>query len=236
MTGGSQGISYAILSQPRTGSTLLSELLRDRGLGDPDEYLNTDRIARIWPALGGSDQGFDVDRYVRLLRNAQSASSEHFGIKIHYSHLITHFKDRASIRKFISGFDRIIVLTRANKLAQAVSALKADQTGRWRASAPTSNVEPTFDPVFIADGIRRFLFQESQIAGLKIADTRPAFFVTYETLSNSTAATWEAVQKFLGVTPQPVPAAIQSRPQRDALSHEFEDRFLKLIRGEPVGS
>ena len=25
-------------------------------------------------------------------------------------------------------------------------------------------------------------------------------------------------------------------PQRDALSHEFEDRFLKLIRGEPVGS
>lgn len=230
----SKGISYAILSQPRTGSTLLRELLRVRGMGDPDEYLHTSRIDRFWPNLIGSDKPFDCHQYVRLLRQCQTQSSEHFGIKVHYSHLQAHLRDPIAIKNFFVGFDKVIVLNRANKLAQAVSALKADQTGQWRDSAPESKMEPTFDPIFIAEGIRRFLFQDRQISRLNLGTSPPALFISYEDLRDSLSVTWQKVQSFLGVTPDPLPTTIRVRPQRDALSLEFEERFLKLIRGEPV--
>lgn len=229
------GVSYVILSQPRTGSTLLSELLRIRGLGDPDEYLHDDRIRVWWPKLAGPDDAFDVQRYVALLRQAQSGSGGHFGIKIHYSHLGKHFAERADIRRFITGFDRIIVLSRGNKLAQAVSALKAEQTSRWSAAAPEAKVEPSFDPVVIAENIRRFLFQDRQVTRLKLGADRPALFVSYEELRDSIGEAWDRIQNFLGVAPEPVPTTIRTRPQRDAQSHEFEVRFLRLIQGEPVG-
>ena len=234
MTGISKGISYAILSQPRTGSTLLTELLRVRGMGDPDEYLHTSRIELLWPKLSGSDKPFDFHQYIRLLRQFQTESSNYFGIKIHYSQMQAHLRDRVATKDFIVGFDKIIVLNRANKLAQAVSALKADRTGRWRASIPESEIEPAFDPIFIAEGIRRFLFQDRQIAGLNLGTSRSALFISYEDLRDSISVTWERVQRFLGVAPEPVPTTIRTRPQRDVQSHEFEDRFLKLIQGEPV--
>lgn len=231
---GSKGISYAIISQPRTGSSLLMELLRVRGLGTPDEYLHEDRIRVWWPKLAGPDAAFDLQRYIALLRQSQFASNGHFGIKIHYSHLREHFKERAVIQSFVAGFDGIIVVTRANKLSQAVSALKATQTGRWGAEAPEANVEPTFDPVAIAENLRRFLFQDRQIAGLNLGASRPALFVTYEDLRDSIGESWERIQNFLGVAPEPVPTTIRSRQQRNAQSLEFEERFLKLIKGQPV--
>lgn len=227
--------SYAILSQPRTGSTLLTELLRGRGMGNPDEFLHANRIRVWWPKLAGADSKFDLQQYIALIRQSQSGPSGHFGIKIHYGHLRDHLSDRAAIRNFIVGFDRIIVLTRANKLAQAVSALKAEQTGRWGAATPESNAEPRFDPAAIAENLRRFLFQERQIAQLKIAADRPVLFVTYEELRDSIEPTWERVQNFLDVPVKPVPTAIRSRQQRDAQSREFETRFLKMIQGETAG-
>lgn len=226
--------SYVIISQPRTGSTLLSELLRTRGLGNPDEYLHKDRIRVWWPKLTGSDEAFDLQRYVDLLRQSQSGPSGHFGIKTHYSQLRECLADMAAIRRFVVAFDKIIVLTRANKLAQAISALKAQQTGRWGAAAPEVNVGPSFDPAAIAENLRRFLFQDRQIERLNVATSRPALLVSYEELRDSTGETWEKIQSFLGVRPEPVPSKMQTRQQRDEQSREFEERFLKLIRGEPV--
>jgi LPS sulfotransferase NodH len=228
------GLSYAVLSQPRTGSTLLMELLRVRGMGNPDEYLHDNRIQLWWPKLAGPDETFELQRYITLLRQSQSGPDGHFGIKVHYSHFGKHCADSAAVRNFVGGFDKIIVLRRVDKLAQAVSALKAEQTRRWGAAAPESKVEPSFDPVAIAENIRRFLFQDRQIARLKLAADRPVLYVTYEELRDSMAETWERIQSFLGVAPAPIPTTIRTRPQRDARSREFEERFLKLIRGEPV--
>lgn len=228
------GLSYAILSQPRTGSTLLMELLRLRGVGNPDEYLHDDRIKSWWPKLAGPDDAFDLQRYMALLRQSQSGPGVHFGIKIHYGQLGAHLADRTAVRSFVGGFDKIIVLSRVNKLAQAVSALKAEQTRRWGAASPEAKVEPSFDPVAIAENVRRFLFQDRQIARLKLEADRPVLFVTYEELRDSMTGTWERIQGFLGVAPEPVPTTIRSRPQRDALSDEFERQFLKLIQGAPV--
>lgn len=227
------GISYAILSQPRTGSSLLMDLLHARGLGMPDEYLHADRIRVWWPKLAGTGDAFDLPRYMALLRQSQSGSAGHFGIKIHYLHLRDRLRERDAIQRFMVGFDRIIVLTRTDKLAQAVSALKAEQTGRWGATAPESNVEPSFDAAGIAEALRRFLFQDSRIAELELASRRPTLFVTYEALRDSLGETWAEVQSFLGVAPEPVPTTLRFR-QRDAQSRDFEERFLKLIRGEPV--
>lgn len=97
MIGVSQSMSYAILSQPRTGSTLLTELLRTRGLGDPDEYLHDATIKRLWPELSGSSEPFNIHRYIALLRQVQITTSGNFGVKVHYSQLQAQFKDRAAI-------------------------------------------------------------------------------------------------------------------------------------------
>jgi len=222
--------SYVILSQPRTGSTLLASLLRHRGLGDPDEYLNADRIERLWPSFAGPDAKYDVHRYLQLLKENRSSAQGWFGIKVHYFQLIKPFAQLGNIRNFVLSFDRIIVLNRKDKLAQAVSTMKAEQTGNWGSSP--SDKDPFFDPLAISDAIRRSIFHDRQVLRMKLGNARPVLFLTYEELRDSTDAIWQRVQEYLGVTPEPLDRdAIREKPQRDHRSAEFERQYLAFIRG-----
>lgn len=107
-------ITYAICSTPRTASTYLCNLLRQKGLGEPDEWLNATR-PRPWNTL-------------EELRDKREAN-DIFGIKLFWAHR----EDSA-----IVDFDEVLLpdgkwiyLRREDTHSQALSYLTALRRNDW---------------------------------------------------------------------------------------------------------
>ncbi len=126
---------YAIFSSPRTGSNYLCARLNNASgcLGMPMEYLHADAIdligARVFPGATGA---IDLRRYLDAVATVRTTRDGWFGVKIQPNQLLPLFED--DVRKaaeFLRSFDRLIFMTRDDKLGQAVSGAIAHATGAW---------------------------------------------------------------------------------------------------------
>ena len=133
--------TYVVASIPRTGSTLLCRMLWRAGcVGAPKEYLNPmqlrdwevrlgspasrlrhrrlagRRLALVGPAWSQTRLAAHLDR----VRQRRSAGGW-FGLKLHQHHR----------HRLTGSVARWIYLTRADRIAQAVSWARALQTGQW---------------------------------------------------------------------------------------------------------
>jgi LPS sulfotransferase NodH len=164
---------YVIASLPRTGSTLLSQLLWDTGrVGAPKEYLNPMQVrdweARLSPTLLGRSvhralrgpavnvlagrgrwDRARLEAYLARVRARRTGASGWFGLKIHWHHFERWFLSRGLDPEEILGPIRWIALTREDHVAQAVSWARALQTGKW-ASWQSDQLPPIYDPRSIA--------------------------------------------------------------------------------------
>ena len=123
---------YSILSVPRSGSTLLASALEDTGLlGVPLEYLNQNSID-AWKNLNG-DTEYSVIRYLQDMERRRTSSNGYFGMKVHYR----HFEQLYGVEAFERAVDHLrqqdflILITRDDHLAQAISYFRARVTGAW---------------------------------------------------------------------------------------------------------
>lgn len=161
-------LRYAILSAPRSGSTLLSRALHKTGhAGDPHEYLNPSAIAAFQEIRNGGNLG--INDYIREVETRRTSGNGYFGIKIHYFHLsrlcsTAEMKAQAAER-FLARQNRRILITRRDKLDQAVSYYIAQRTGRWTSEHERylpfdgdANVE--FDPAAISRCLLRVIEDE----------------------------------------------------------------------------
>lgn len=83
-------IRYAILSVPRSGSTLVARGLEATSeLGVPLEYFNPNAI-EAWRYLGRYDS-VHLEEYLDDIERRRTANSGYFGIKVHYRHFEHHF-------------------------------------------------------------------------------------------------------------------------------------------------
>lgn len=222
--------TYVILAQARTGSTMLEERLRARGLGMPFEYLNPNLEKALVARWTGSDQSVRFPRYLDLLKQHRTTPNGFFGIKCLQAQLDRRFARAAEIRTFLLMFDRIVVLNRRDKLAQAISAVRAEQTGQWTSHLAGAGREPVFDTRTISQRIHRFLVQDRALAAMKLDADRPVLALAYEEFRDAPAETWARVQEFLGVEPVPASdARPQTQRQRDALSAEWERLYLRHL-------
>ncbi|MDZ4736497.1 MAG: Stf0 family sulfotransferase [Rhodospirillaceae bacterium] len=223
--------SYIILAEIRSGSSLLSDMLQRRGAGIPIEYFKShyrlDIVARI-----NRGRPISFSEYSDALRSLRTTENGYFGIKC-TSHQFLRLESECSLQGFLENFDHIIVLSRRNKLAQAISAMRAQQTGAWLSTMQSNaNQVGTFDPLFISERIRRFIAQERTIrAVLKTVD-RPKLFLDYEMIETSLATVWHDVQAFLDLEPVPVDdVRTDLTRQADAQSLNFARRYLRHIQG-----
>ena len=224
--------SYVIVAQARTGSTMLEERLRARGLGVPFEYLNPNLEKALVARWTGSEKPVRFARYLELLKQHRTTPSGYFGIKCLQSQLDRRFSRPALGRTFLLMFDRIVVLNRRDKLAQAVSAVRAEQTGQWTSHLAGAGGEPVFDTRTISQRIHRFLLQDRTLAAMKLDNDRPVLALAYEELRDAPEESWARVQAFLGVEPAPAGAARpKTERQRDALSEEWERMYLACLGG-----
>jgi trehalose 2-sulfotransferase len=154
--------AYVICGTPRSGSTLLCDLLAGSGAaGRPNSFYRRESIADFAvafgvPATGGID-GDAFDRvYLEALRREGEAGTGVFGLRLMWPSVAeaSHRLDRlfpglpSDAARFERAFGKpqYLSLTRDDKVAQAVSRLKAEQTGLWHRAADGSERERSAPP------------------------------------------------------------------------------------------
>ena len=124
---------YAILSTPRSGSTLLGRALHETKMaGDPLELFNTGLLAYARKRLDRPTLGFAP--FLRLMEARRTSPNGVFGIKMHLPQLLRVCSpdDRyAHAARFLRGMDRLVWIRRRDRLAQAISKVIADKTEIW---------------------------------------------------------------------------------------------------------
>ena len=206
--------SYVICTTPRSGSTLLCRLLAATGrAGRPDSHFHTPSLAGWLQAHGLCGDDFDSDRtalaaVVVAARAEGTDSTGMFGLRMQGGSLVFflqqlrrlfpgHRGDAARIDAAF-GPTRFIHLSRRDKLDQAISLVKARQTGLWHRAADGSELErlsPQRTPVYDAAAISR------EMAELRRLDK-----------------VWRAWFQRTGVQPLSVTYAALSRDPRDGLA------------------
>lgn len=241
--------SFVICTSPRSGSTLLCKLLAATGVaGKPGSHFHEPSIAS-WLAyyqLEAAPGAAPRDTLVRIFDAAVTkgaGGTGMFGLRLQ-RHSFAFFveqlgvlhpglpNDRAS---FEAAFGRtlFIHLTRPDKVGQAVSCLKAEQTGLWHVAPDGTEIErnaPPAEPTYDGPGLRR-LYDE--FSGFDAA--WPAWFaaegirplrITYDELSADPQATLRRVLRGLGLDPAAADPVVPGVAKlADQTSAEWVSRF-----------
>ncbi|MCW3815703.1 Stf0 sulfotransferase family protein [Micromonospora sp. DR5-3] len=240
--------SYFICATPRTGSSLLLGLLESTGVAgrpqsyfrSPDEPLWADR----WQLPRTTQGGFDYADYLRAALAAGRTGNGVFGAKLMWGTLDELVDKLAAIHPELNGDDvalldrafgrtGFVFLRRDDVVAQAVSWLRAEQTGRWfvggngEISGSAGDGQP---PRFDADGISRFVdviraHNAAWAAWFASRGIQP-YLVRYEDLDTDMVATTRGILDFLGLdVPQGVAITPRHRRQADQLNQQWIERY-----------
>jgi hypothetical protein len=124
----------------------------------------------------------------------------------------------------------IVRLVRRDIVAQAVSGVRAAQTGAWHSHNKPSQ-EPVYDANRIADSVRRLSFGVEQLRHYAEATGRPQAVLAYEDITTSDLAAAKAAGDFLGLPKRPWDDDSELlRPVEkvgDAINDEWKERFIK---------
>jgi LPS sulfotransferase NodH len=213
---------YLICTTPRSGSTYLAELLASTGvLGVPREYFNP--LGR-WGRPDKERPGDPHPLIERVLTKGATPNGT-YAVKSHAD----HFAAVAAVidpMRVLPNLE-IVRIRRQDMLAQAISWMRAQQTGQFRADSRAKGV-PHYDP----SAIRRFIAELSEQAAfwdrLLAARGRVPLEIEYERLLQDPQREVDRVARIMGVrSPVPIaPARVRVTVQRDELSAAWRHRFL----------
>lgn len=244
--------AYIICGTPRTGSTLLCDLLAStKKAGNPDSFYGRKFLA--WWAgqwnLPSPDTMSERDYnivYLNAATKVGKGGTDIFGLRLMrenldelsatldqiYPGLTT---DRARLEK---AFGEILYLhlSREDKLAQAVSLIKAEQTGLWHVAPDGTEIErlaPPKDPEYDFARIRREVLElESYDTAwntwFTAQDIKP-LRIGYERLSANPAAELTRICGALGIA---APSADDVRPGVAKLSDEISHDWMRRYRSD----
>lgn len=118
-------IAYAVVSTPRSGSTVLCEALTATKMaGFPKEHF------RAPSQVLTQHCQFDPVRYLRILMTNQVTRNGVFGTKLISQFLKEYAQSNLEFNQIINDF-KFIYLIRRNKIAQAVSFFLGQKTNMW---------------------------------------------------------------------------------------------------------
>ncbi|MEZ5794405.1 Stf0 family sulfotransferase [Albidovulum sp.] len=247
--------SYVICATPRTGSTLLCDLLTATGsAGAPDSFFMADpdpAWARAWglPRRGTLSPADHARATLAAAIRAGSGRSGFFGLRLMHRDLpalaalieIAHPGRGSDRARFEAAFGEVLYirLARQDRLAQAVSLVKAVQTGLWHVAPDGREIErlaPPRPPVYDAEAIGRTLARlEAEDAGwlgwFAAAGVTP-LRIGYEALAANPAAEIGRICDALGLA-APAPGTLRPgvAPLADATNSAWIARFRAETRG-----
>jgi len=231
---------------PRSGSTLMCDLLRQTGVaGAPNSFFRWQSMADFaneWGIPAQRLESFD-EAYLETAIRQGTADTGRFGMRIMWNNL-PPLCGRLRDLLALSGSDndvlqqafgplQFIHLSRADKVAEAVSLTIAHQTGLWHLGANGAELErlkPHEDPVYDAQMIMKEYREVT--AGDRLwrnwfaAQGIAPCFVSYEALAANPQRELAKVLSFLGLAPG-IAETITPGTQKLAtdMSHEWVARF-----------
>jgi LPS sulfotransferase NodH len=229
--------SYLICSAPRSGSTLLCHLLARTGRhGVPHEYFNPRTVmtamARRFGLLAADQTArIDDDTWVGaftddLIRRRTTPNGV-FGLKMHFDQF-GPLRRSAPVLRLVEGAKAILV-TRRDRLGQAISFERAIQTRAWRSNLPERR-PPRYDGQAIARRLDQLAAQERSWRAFLSKNDATHLELAYEDMCADSAMVFGAVLHFLGDSPRdgdfrPM-NELPMRTQRDEVTEEWRARFL----------
>lgn len=214
--------SYIICTSPRSGSTLLCKLLgATKKAGAPDSHFHTPSLATWLKTYKLDNKAFasELDTLQAIFAAALqrgTADTGMFGLrmqrgsfKFFMQQLANLYPDETNdVARIEAAFGKtlFIHLTRPDKLDQAISLVKATQTGLWHQAADGSELqrlsapqEPFYDSAEIARQIAELSALELEwLNWFEQEDLHP-LQISYDELSSNPAGKLEAVLDALGL-------------------------------------
>lgn len=219
-------LSYVIASTPRSGSTHLAACLWRAGdLGAPLEYLNPLHIEQMSSRLNVNGH---VD-YWRAVWARRTSPNGVFGHKLFQPYYVMAGREQPEILPMLRA-DLTVHLYRRDKVAQAVSLARAQQTQAW-ASWSRETAPAGYNRNLIGRCLASIARQEKWWASAFALVGAPTLSIAYEDYLGCEDAVVADIRKRLGLPavhdcpPVRVPALDR---QRDRISAEWAARF----RGE----
>jgi LPS sulfotransferase NodH len=239
--------SYIICATPRSGSYLLCEALRNTGVaGQPTEYVSP-TFEGYWAAKWGTSS---YREYLDKVLEVGTSSNGVFGMKVHIHQFLYSCgkmrllpgmgkKTEFELMRAVYGEHRYVWIRRRDKLAQAISYLKATQSNIWWDSevppAPYSAPTPErmhFDLRGIDRDMARMEREDAEWKAYFDAHDIEPIEVFYEELTTAYDATALRVLHLLGILP-PLGLQFSTRllkKQANGESRRWAERYMRLSR------
>lgn len=242
--------SYVICTSPRSGSTMLCGLLATTGhMGAPNSHFHTPSLASWLKTydLRRSDFATEQQTLAAIFAAAKvlgTGGTDVFGLRLQrdsfdffMQQTALLFPDATSDLARIEaafGPTLFIHLTRPNKLEQAISRVKAAQTGLWHRAKDGSEMErssPAKAPAYDAEAITHHMadltaldhawnawFDREGIAPLRIS---------YDTLSTDPPSVLRSILQEMGRNPDIADGVVAPTSKlADETSRAWAERFL----------
>ncbi|MGC1489244.1 MAG: Stf0 family sulfotransferase [Albidovulum sp.] len=243
---------YILCATPRCGSTLLCDLLAStHAAGNPDSFFGQRFMAewaREWslPAAEAVSGAKFNTAYLGAAIKAGKADTERFGLRLMHEDLaaLSAFldpifpglaSDKARFETAL-GTRHFIHLSREDKLAQAISLVKAEQTGLWHIAADGSELErlappqkPQYDFKRIKDKRAQLEYHDSAWRSWFNDQGIVPLRLSYESLAADPAAALAACCAALGLQPpdtrdvKPGVARLSDQTNLDWTNHYHAD-------------
>lgn len=246
--------SYIICTSPRSGSTLLCRLLREVGdAGFPGSHFHEPSLEKWLGEYGFRKDQFSVpkDALMAVFQAAKEygkGKSNIFGLRLQrhsfgffieqLSVLYPSLPDDKSRINAAFGNTLFIHLTRENKLDQAISYVRAEQSGLWHMAPDGTEIERLSEPkelAYDATAIASQVELSEQMetdweTWFRKEGIRP-LRVTYSELSAAPYATLMRVLESLGLGhEQKAEITPPTAKLADAINRQWAERFRQEKR------
>ncbi|WP_371224052.1 Stf0 family sulfotransferase [Roseovarius sp. 2305UL8-3] len=242
--------SYILCTSPRSGSTLLCGLLKaTQCCGLPDSHFHEPSL-EAW--LGYYDlEGVPFASHSEAVRAALGAAraygrgkTDMFGLRLQQHSAVFFFQQLAQLHPRLDGdvaridavFGRTayLYLTRENKLDQAISYLKAEQSGLWHRAPDGTEIErlaphrdPVYDRAALGQQIALFEAYEREWQGWFARQGIRPLTLTYDALAADPWGVLAQILEYLGKDPAVAKTlTLPVAKLADSMNEEWAARYL----------
>lgn len=212
---------------PRSGSTFFCiELWRTKVLGSPLEYPNVAAAKSMINRLKGHD---DFERYWKDVKRIRTGLNGVFSYKMFMTNYLDIGRKWPGLLEKLAP-EKVIFLTREDKLAQAISYSKAIQSRAWFANVTYSNT-PEFSQRHIAHCRHLIDKQERFWEGMFSLTGAQVFRTTYEQFLKDRPTVLQQICEFVGQPYDPDDYMLlpSLSIQRDDVSTEWAQRYRATL-------
>jgi trehalose 2-sulfotransferase len=172
---------YGVGFTVRSGSTVLCDHLRASGFGSPTEHFHTSEEDFLYYERVGLERAKPLDYVREVVR--QNTVNQVFGTKLVWDNKNTLYHVARSDPNLVGLFAKAkwIYVQRRDKISQAVSAWKAEQTGQWTSLDKAKIDEPPeYDFLRIAELLHSYCMEDFAWSDWFARTNVAPFVVNYE--------------------------------------------------------